>query len=85
MSNVPWTPQNDEADPALDGAAIAASVRRSVVAPLQFVGFWAAVALPFLYLPLLFGGLTGNELPVFVGLLAVNLIGLVLGRSYRTE
>lgn len=85
MSNAPWTPQNEEAGFALNGAAIASSIRRSVAAPLQFVGFWAAVALPFLYLPLLIGGLTGNEIPVFIGLLGINLLGLFLGHSYRAD
>ena len=55
---------------------------RLVAAPLRVVGFWAAIALPFLYLPLLVGGLTGQELLAFGSLLAVNALALVLGHGY---
>lgn len=53
--------------------------------PVRFVGFWAAIALPFLYLPLLWEGLNGGNGVVFVGLLAVNLLALVAGRNYRRQ
>jgi hypothetical protein len=53
-----------------------------VVAPLRFLAFWAAVALPFLYLPLLVGGLDGQQTTVFVGLLLANAVALVLGHGY---
>ena len=53
-----------------------------VTAPLRFVGFWAAVALPFLYLPLLYGGLQGHEVTVFLGLLALNALSIVAGHGY---
>jgi hypothetical protein len=69
--------------PALDR-----SVERlfdAVAAPLRFVGFWAAVAMPFLYLPLLFGGLTGGEAVVFAALLATNVLSLVVGHGYRAD
>ena len=55
---------------------------RLVAAPLRFVAFWAAVALPFLYLPLLYGGLSGEETLVFGFLLALNALALVLGHSH---
>ena len=54
-----------------------------VVAPLRFLAFWVAVALPFLYLPLLVGGLQGQQLTVFVGLLLANVVALVVGHEYR--
>jgi hypothetical protein len=53
-----------------------------VAAPLRFVGFWLAVALPFLYLPLLVGGLSGSQLEVFVGLLGLNVLALLFGHGY---
>lgn len=56
---------------------------RLVAAPLQFVGFWAAVALPFLYLPLLIRGLEGQETLAFGLLLAANALALVIGHSHR--
>jgi hypothetical protein len=61
------------------------SLRRGVqlvAAPLRFVGFWLAVALPFLYLPLLVGGLSGEQPQVFVGLLGLNVLALLFGHSY---
>ena len=56
---------------------------RLVAAPLRFVGFWAAVALPFLYLPLLVSGLDGQETLVFGLLLALNALALVVGHGHR--
>jgi hypothetical protein len=56
---------------------------RLVAAPLRFVGFWAAVALPFLYLPLLLGGLEGGETFAFGLLLALNALALVVGHGHR--
>ncbi|WP_152042073.1 hypothetical protein [Salinigranum salinum] len=55
---------------------------RLVAAPLRFVGFWAAVALPFLYLPLLISGLDGQETLVFGLLLALNAVALVIGHGH---
>ena len=68
------------------GHVLTADVLRSgveiVTIPLRFVAFWAAVALPFLYLPLLFGGLEGGQLSAFAGLLGVHLFALVAGHGY---
>jgi hypothetical protein len=54
-----------------------------VTTPLRFVAFWAAVALPFLYLPLLVGGLEGGQLTAFASLLGVHLLTLVVGHGYH--
>lgn len=54
-----------------------------VAVPLRFVGFWLAVALPFLYLPLLYDGLTGQQAIIFGALLALNVAALVAGHSHR--
>jgi hypothetical protein len=53
--------------------------------PIRFVAFWVAIALPFLYLPLLAGGLHGTEPTVFVALVAVNLVALVVGHGYHAD
>jgi hypothetical protein len=62
---------------ALDGLwslSLAGVVRR--------VGFWVAVVLPFLHLPLLFSGIdTSGEVVVYLSLLAVNVLALVLGHT----
>ncbi|WP_458187543.1 hypothetical protein [Haladaptatus sp. NG-WS-4] len=56
----------------------------SLSTPIRFVGFWTAVALPFLYLPLLATGLeTTGQRQTFVFLFALNVVALVVGRRYR--
>lgn len=73
-SSVP-TPPNRQAL-ALLGSVLAWSIRATA--------FWLAVVLPFLHLPLLLGGLDGNaEQLVFAGLLALNVVALVVGHEYR--
>lgn len=54
-----------------------------VMAPVRFLGFWAAIALPFLYVPLLFDGIGGNRAIVFVVLIALNAVALVAGHDHR--
>jgi hypothetical protein len=56
-----------------------------LAAPLRFVAFWVAVALPFLYLPLLVGGLKGSQPTVFAALLAANAVGLIVGHGYGAD
>lgn len=55
----------------------------SLSAPVRLVGFWMAIALPFLYLPLLAAGLetTGQQQTFFL-LLVLNVVALVVGRRY---
>jgi hypothetical protein len=57
------------------------TLARALLGPLRAAGFCAAVALPFAYLPLLYGGLTGSEFGLFAVAVAVNIVGLVLGRD----
>lgn len=56
-----------------------------VIRPLEAIGFWTAVVLPFLYLPLLANGFTGNDPLAFAGLLALNVVALVAGHGYRRD
>lgn len=56
--------------------------RDDPVAPLRAAAFYAAILLPFLYLPLLAGGLSSSALAVFVGLLLANAAALVLGHGH---
>lgn len=49
---------------------------------VHFVGFWLAVALPLLYLPLLVDGLEGGDLSLFLGLFVVNILALLAGHNY---
>jgi len=56
---------------------------RAAAAPLRTVGFWAAVALPALHVPLLLAGLdTTGEAVAFAGLVALNCLALWLGHGY---
>ena len=56
-----------------------------LAAPIRFVAFWVAVALPFLYLPLVVGGLNGSEPTAFLALLATNVVALVVGHGHRAD
>lgn len=62
----------------------AQTLQATVAAPVRFVGFWAAVLLPFAYTPLLFTELEGTMLTAFLALVAVHVASLLLGRQYRT-
>lgn len=52
--------------------------------PIRKIGFWTAIVLPFLYVPLLVTGLsTATETGTFLVLLAVNLLALYVGHAHR--
>lgn len=52
---------------------------------LRLVGFWAAVSLPFLHVPLLFAGLDSSaDLLAFGVLFGSNLVALLVGHEYRS-
>lgn len=58
----------------------------ALTTPIEMVGFWAAVSLPFLYLPLLVTGLgTSGETMTFLALLALNVVALLAGHSYNRD
>ncbi|WP_255494073.1 hypothetical protein [Halarchaeum sp. CBA1220] len=54
--------------------------------PLEAIGFWSAVVLPFLYVPLVLSGLqsTGTQY-AFALLVALHVVALVAGRGYHAE
>ena len=57
---------------------------RSVKAPAQFLAFWAAIALPFVHLPLLARGLgEPNVLLAFSVLLGINVLALYIGHEHN--
>lgn len=61
-----------------------ASVRQTLAWGVRAVGFWLAVTIPFLYLPLLVRGFSGrSELFAFGGLVALNVAALVVGHDHR--
>jgi hypothetical protein len=86
MVNVPSTLQTDhETADGVDFRTLAVEARRVVAPPVQFVAFWAAISLPFLYLPLFSRGLQGTEVTVFLGLLALHVVALFVGHGHRRE
>lgn len=51
---------------------------------VQFVAFWLATLLPFVYLPLLATGLVSTHRLAFGGLIGLNAVAFVVGHSYNT-
>lgn len=77
MSSSTRHPFDRVADPPWESLRLAAGVRAT--------GFWTAVAVPFGYLYLLWGGLSGGEATVLLALLALNLLSLVVGHGHNAE
>ena len=58
----------------------------TLLRPVEAAGFWAAVGLPFIYVPLLLRGLETPSLQLTVAvLIATHVLALVLGRHYKTD
>ena len=71
---------------ALQDAGTVVRPRENVLAPVRVLSFWVAVALPFLYLPLLLTGLeTTTVTTAFLALLAANAVALFVGHPHRRE
>jgi hypothetical protein len=86
MVNVPSTLRNDpETADGVDLRSMVLETRRLVAPPVQFVAFWAAISLPFLYLPLFSGGLEATEVTVFLGLLGLHVVALFVGHGHRND
>lgn len=61
-------------------------VTESVLKPVRLLGFWTAVALPFLHIPLLLTGLEGAaDTVVFLALFALNVLALVVGHGHGSK
>lgn len=70
--------------PADAARGFRAALRRSVLAPLRFLAFWASILLPLAYVPLLHGGLSGSEPTILGALVAVNAAALLVGHDHRS-
>lgn len=91
MSSPPTT--RDRSPPASPAAATDAQdsnrdtlerIAPALAKPLRVAGFWAAIVLPFLHVPLLATGLSNSaETFAFLALLALNLLALYVGHSHR--
>jgi hypothetical protein len=53
--------------------------------PVRAASFYLAIGLPFVYLPVMAGGLSAENGPLVAGLLVANVLTLVLGHSYGDE
>ncbi|KYH26541.1 hypothetical protein HAPAU_16400 [Halalkalicoccus paucihalophilus] len=54
--------------------------------PIEAIAFWSAIALPFLYLPLLVSGLGSTaQLTAFLALLAIHAAAIVCGHRYNRD
>ena len=88
MSNAPST-LAQHATETEDGPAgplmYAESAVKTLTKPFQFAGFWSAVVLPFVYAPILVGGIAGGQRLTFVGLLALHAVALIAGHGYRND
>lgn len=59
-------------------------VGHPLVRAFEQAAFWTAVALPFLYVPLLVGGVsTSSEFVALVALLGLHFVTLYLGQDYE--
>jgi hypothetical protein len=90
MSNAPSTldprPSTGSASQTIaDLSALADSAAEAFRKPCQFAGFWSAVALPFVYVPMLAGGLTASQQSTFALLFAAHAVALVAGHDYRND
>lgn len=60
-----------------------APIRRVLERGVRTISFWLAIAIPFLYVPLVLEGFAGHtDVLTFLGLLALNVVALVAGHDY---
>jgi hypothetical protein len=66
--------------------AVSTPAPATLLKPLEVAGFWSAVALPFLYVPLVVSGpSTSAEQTALAALVAAHVAALVLGHRHRTD
>ncbi|WP_135828169.1 hypothetical protein [Halorussus halobius] len=90
MSNAPSTfdathatGTADESTTALPSLARAAG--EAARERVQFTGFWSAVLLPLVYVPMLVGGAAASRPSAVVALLGAHALALVAGHGYHEE
>ncbi|WP_137288201.1 hypothetical protein [Natronorubrum halophilum] len=89
MSNPPSAHDQDataretaDGQESVDGAL--ETVAPTLAGPIRMAGFWGAIALPILYLPVLANGLsTSFEAGLFLGLILLNLVALYVGHAHH--
>ncbi len=58
---------------------------KKLLTPIQFIGFWSAIALPLGYLPFLYGDHLAPSVEVLGPLLVLNLIAMLIGHGYKSD
>lgn len=68
----------------MNSTSLESVTRSRLFRPVEAFAFWTAIALPFLYVPLLVYGLeTPSELAAFLGLVCLNVVAFVIGHRYN--
>jgi len=77
---------NNELKTALNEIRSVREASKHILSPVQALSFWIAVALPFLYIPLLATGLTSRPLiGAFLALLLCNAVALLVGHPHLRD
>jgi len=58
------------------------ALRARIASPVQFLGFVAAIIVPFVFISIVALGMAPEHPDVLGGLLLANIVGLVLGKDY---
>ncbi|MFW5965821.1 MAG: hypothetical protein ACOCP3_03655 [Halodesulfurarchaeum sp.] len=60
--------------------------RELLLRPLRAIGFWSAITLPFVYVPLALGGLeTATAQQAVAILIGAHVLALILGHRYQVS
>lgn len=77
---------NNDLRSSLRSVSSVRTVSKHVLSPIRAIAFWIAVALPFLYLPLLALDLSsGAVMGAFLALLLCNAVALLIGHQHLQE
>ncbi|MFB6133345.1 MAG: hypothetical protein ABEJ44_08110 [Halanaeroarchaeum sp.] len=80
LPSTPSVPTVSRLRDSLSGAVTGYEV---LLRPIEAVAFWAAVVMPFVYVPLLLAGVeTSAERVAVAALVAVHVVVLIVGRRY---
>lgn len=84
--SLPSTPSALNADRLASSLAGILSGYEALFRPIEAAGFWAAVAMPFVYIPLLLAGVdNGSEQIALAALVALHVVALVVGKRYTPK
>jgi len=84
LSDQPSAGSSSTTESPDDAHGVFGRVTLGLVTSIRAVGFWTAIAMPFLYLPLLATGLSSSfDGILFVCLLVGNLLALYVGHPHH--